>query len=349
MKTKILLLTSVFVLSTSIAFSTTLTVSNHPLGGAQYSSLQAAYNAAANGDTLIIEGTNINYSFNYGLLWSKSLTVIGAGLNTDKQFFKKTYIAYPHYTSPFRLTTGSDGSSFYGIVFLQHVDLYANTNNITFENCEFRDYLQTNNYVTTNLTLRNCIFSRDNNDDIFLPSSVPSSVLILNCVFDGYIQGYNNLLNVVMIENCLFLSTSSSIINLHYATISNCVFMNNFPAASVNCIYLNNICRVAGTFPPAGNTGSGNIENTDPNFVSYTAGSLYSPSHDYNLQSGSPCVATGVGGTDIGVHGGITATFSETGEALIAPVVRSMQINNTTVAPNGTINVEISASKPTDN
>ena len=46
MKTKILLLLASFALSTSIAFTATLIVSNHPLGGAQYNTLQAAYDAS---------------------------------------------------------------------------------------------------------------------------------------------------------------------------------------------------------------------------------------------------------------------------------------------------------------
>ena len=66
MKTKILLLTSVLVLSTSIAFSATLTISSQPHGGAEYSSLQAAYNTAVNGDILSSEGIDIKYLMTWG-------------------------------------------------------------------------------------------------------------------------------------------------------------------------------------------------------------------------------------------------------------------------------------------
>lgn len=45
---------------TITTFATVHTVSNDAAGGAQYSSLQAAYNAATNGDTLLLEGTNID-------------------------------------------------------------------------------------------------------------------------------------------------------------------------------------------------------------------------------------------------------------------------------------------------
>lgn len=346
MKTKILILVSCFILTTSMTFAATLTVSNHPLGGSQYNDLYAAHNAAANGDTLIVEGTDIIYYLNFN--WNKSLTVIGSGFNTNKQRFKKTnFVTY--YGSEIKLASGSAGSSFYGILFTNRVEIIENNaNNLTFEDCEFKYSLITNNHICNNLVIRNCIFNADNTHNLVLPGTASSTVLVSNCVFDGFIGGHNNTTGAYIFENCLFLSTVRIFNGVQYASISNCIFMNYFPGGTTNCIYLNNICRVAGTFPPSGNTGSGNIENTDPALVTYTFNGLYSTTHDYHLQTGSPCTAAGVGGTDIGVHGG-TAKFSEYGEPLIAPVVRSMQINNTTVTPNETMNVDISASKPIDN
>jgi hypothetical protein len=146
----------------------------------------------------------------------------------------------------------------------------------------------------------------------------------------------------------LFLATSTAFFSgIQNASISNCIFMNMVPAGTTGCTYLNNICRVAGTFPPAGNTGSGNISNTDPMLVSYTFGTLYNASQDYQLQAGSPGIGAGSDLTDIGIHGG-TSKFSEQGEPLIAPVVRSVIITTPVVAPNGTLNVEVTASKPAE-
>ena len=45
-------------------------------------------------------------------------------------------------------------------------------------------------------------------------------------------------------------------------------------------------------------------------------------------------------GTDIGVHGG-NSGFSRFGEVLHNPIVRSMNIQNTTVAPGGSLDVDV--------
>ena len=125
----------------------------------------------------------------------------------------------------------------------------------------------------------------------------------------------------------------------------------SFPTGSFNSNYQNNICGVAGAFPPTpanGNTASGNFENTSPLFVTYTAGALYSVLHDYDVQAGSVANNAATNGTDIGIHGGYTK-FSEYGETLINPIIRAMTILNTSVAPNGTLNVQVHASKPSEN
>jgi hypothetical protein len=108
---------------------------------------------------------------------------------------------------------------------------------------------------------------------------------------------------------------------------------------------------VTGTFPPSpadGNTAAANIEATDPMFVNNPASSFYASSRDYHLQAGSPALAAANDGTEIGLHGGY-AGFSEGGEVLINPIIRAMSILNTSVASNGTLNVQLHAAKPDNN
>ena len=124
--------------------------------------------------------------------------------------------------------------------------------------------------------------------------------------------------------------------------------MNNFPTGTTNGTYLNNMCRTAGTFPLAGNSGSDNLDATDPMLVNYTYNQFYSTAHDYHLQAGSAAIAAGNDATDIGIHGG-TSKFSESGEVLINPIMRSVIITNPVISPNGTLNVDIHATKPTSN
>jgi len=352
---KVQLFVLVFFILIGSSHATVRTVSNDPAGGAQYSSLQAAYNAAVNGDTLLLEGTNIDYGLTNA--WAKSLVVIGIGFNPQKQSPRLTRILNASGFGRFELAAGANGSKFYGIFFTgnyanQTIHLNSTVSNILFENCKFLYSLILNNQSGSNWLFRNCIFDFDNSAVINFGgiNGVYTNWLIANCVFDGYIEAYSNQFASIIITNSIFLSSTINAFNgLYFATISNNIFMNRLPGGAFNSSYLNNLCRVAGTFPTTnGNISTNNIENQDPMFTTYTINQLYLTSHDYTLQSGSPAIATGTGGADIGVQGGGSG-FSRFGEVLHNPIMRSVNIQNPFIAPNGTLNVDIQATKPHDN
>lgn len=349
-----------FLLLSSNSIATVRTVSNDPAGGSQYATLQAAYTSAASGDTLLLEGTNLNYSINE--YWNKSLVIIGIGFNPQKQNAKRSRIlqAWAGPVDMVGFQTNATGSKFYGIEFTGtynggvNIQLSTATNNILFENCKFNGFVTFASLSANNWVFRNCIFDSNNAFNVHLSSttSLISNVLFTNCVFDGYIEGYSNPNVNFTFDHCLFLTTTTTTFsNLQFATITNNIFMNGFPCCgATNSIFNNNLSRIAGTFPPSGvgNSGSGNIAGSDPNFTSYTVATLYATSNNYQLQAGSPAIATGTGGSDIGVHGGGSG-FSRFGEVLHTPIVRSVNIQNTSVAPNGTLNVDVNITKPNDN
>jgi hypothetical protein len=337
------------------AFATVRTVSNHTTGGSQFTSLQTAYTASSNGDTLLVEGTDIAYNLACNNRWEKSLVVIGIGCNPQKQIPKRAKFSFNGCQSDFYFRPGGSGSRFYGIEFISRVTFEDNqgaVNNVVFEDCLFTDFVIANGSGTNSLTINNCVFNNDNALNLYLTSNASIVVTVNNSIFDGYVEGNNSAVANTEFNHCLFLSTggTQTFNNLYYATIRNCIFMNRFPTGSSNSSYLNNLCRVAGTFPPAGtgNTASGNFENTDPLFVNNPANTFYSTTRDYHLQAGSPVLTAANDGTQIGLHGGYTG-FSEQLEVLINPIIRSMNILNTSVASNGTLNVQIQATKPDNN
>jgi hypothetical protein len=340
---------------TALAFganAAVLTVSNHPQGGAQYGSLQSAYNAANAGDTLLLEATDLVYFLEGGYsYWDKSLVVIGGGLNAEKDISKQTIINHS-YQSEFRMRSAGNGSKFYGIVFAPggYLGFWDNVNNYTFENCQFEKHFANHNYHCNSIVFRNCIFNEDNAHNYNFPGSATASTVFSNCIFDGYIHGNNNPNLTVLFDHCIFNRPDAPINTLRYAIISNCIFYNGLgvsDGSTSDCNFMNNVARLSSDLPPAGNLGSGNLTLTDPLFVDAAIDSYYSPDSDYDLQAGSPGIGVGSDGTDIGVHGG-TTNFSETGEVLIAPVMRTMIIENTSVAPNGTLSVQVVAGKPID-
>lgn len=334
------------------SFATVRTVSNDPSGGAQYSTLQAAYNASANGDTILLEGTDMAYQItNFDMWWSKALTVIGIGFNPSKQVPRKTTIMITNGSGGFPIGPGGSGSQFYGITFTPNVVMTGTVNNVVFSDCRFALSFSSQDYTCTGFVFTNCIFDNDNAVSLYLAGN-GGSYLITNCVLDGWIDGNNSNISST-IDHCLFLVTTAvggPIYRCTNATIKNSILMNHtaWVNASSNCNFLNNIQWLNVAMPPAGNTGSGNLSNSNPNFVNYTLGSYYNLTWDFHLQAGSAAIAFATDGTDGGVHGGFS-NFSEHGEPLIVPIIQAMNINNTTVAPNGTLNVQIHARKPKDN
>lgn len=341
MKKSILFIASFFA-SMAIFAQTVKTVSNHSLGGAQYSNILDAYNAASANDTLLFEGTTAAYATTSLGPIDKPLVMIGQGLNTQKQQFQPTMISYlSNFNNEWKchFTSGSGGSKVYGITFTIYVDIAAS--GITFENCKFDFRVRVSG---NNITFKNCIFVHE--DQISLVSGAVNNLNFSGCIFNHGITGSGSLQNV-LVDHCLFLASGSCFNNCNGFDVRNSIFMNTAGVSGITSgTFQNNLLRLSSTFPPVGNTdGGGNLVGSDPMFVTYTAGQLYASSHDYHLQTGSPAIGAGSDATDIGLHGGLTQ-FSETGEPLVAPVVRSMNILNSIIAPSGTIHVQITASKP---
>lgn len=337
-----ILFVAAFLATMTIFAQTVKTVSNHSLGGAQYSNILDAYNAASANDTLLLEGTTSAYATTTLGTIDKPLVMIGQGINTQKQQFQPTMISYlTNFFNDWKchFTSGSGGSKVYGITFTIYVHIEAS--GMTFENCRFDGKVRV---LGNNITFKNCIFIHE--EQISLLSGTVNNIYFSGCIFNYGITGSGSLQNV-MVDHCLFLASGSCFNNCNGFDVRNSIFMNTSGVSGItSATFQNNLLRLSSTFPPAGNTdGGGNLVGSDPMFVTYTAGQLYTSSHDYHLQTGSPATGAGSDATDIGLHGGLTQ-FSETGEPLVAPVVRSMNILNAVIAPSGTIQVQVTASKP---
>lgn len=323
--------------------ATVRTVSNDPAGGAQYSTLQAAFNASTNGDTLLIEGTNGNYSISGE--WSKSLTVIGIGFNPSKQLPRRTKFS----GSVTTIAAAGSGSRFYGIEYMSGLTLgfAAAVSNVLFEDCKFNangSFDIGGGTTATNFTFRNCLFHGE------FRASYGNNILFANCILDSRLHNGTvaNTISSYIFDHCLFLySGGAPIQDVHNTLVNNSIFMNHASIES-NCagnVYQNNISRLGGF--PAGVMNTNNQSNTNPLLTTYTFGQAYSTSHNYALQAASTGVGAANDGTDIGLHGG-SSGFHETGEVQIVPIMREVNVYNTTVPSGGTLNVHINATKPND-
>jgi hypothetical protein len=102
----------------------------------------------------------------------------------------------------------------------------------------------------------------------------------------------------------------------------------------VNCVSANNY-STSGIYYDPGLT-----------FTNFTLGNGWSTSDNYNITGDAAITGMADDGTDIGIHGG-ASNFSEKGEPLNVDIIRTLNVLNT-AAPNGTLNVNITAGKPTD-
>jgi len=339
------------ILSLSELKATVRTVSNDPNGGAEYSTLLAAYTAAVNGDTLYLEGTDINYEISdNGSPWAKSLVVMGIGIRPVKTNPRKTKIR-GNGGGSFFMNALASGSKFHGIQFQTSNSFSGTISNITYENCSFLSNYETSGIHFNNFVFRNCWFHTNIG---FNGNGNINNILLTSCIVNGFIDGATNgVVSNFIIDHCIFLTSGNITTGVKNATISNSIFMNSNNLGSFNnCTIAYNIARLNNVFPPSGTgiTFGGNIDNTDPMLVNCPINTGFDAgiNHNYHLLTGSPCIGAGTGGSDIGPHGSLSK-FSETGEVLFAPIMRTLFINNTTVVPNGTLNVNISASKPYDN
>ncbi len=358
MKKSITLLTT-FILIVNVANSTVRTVNNFG-GGAQYSDLGSAFTASANGDTIILSGSPNAYGIGSCSGWTKNLVVYSSGFNAQKQNAYRANIAGDNCNNvgySLRIAPAGSGTRFYGIEFPNGIAILPSVagtlQNYTFEHCKFNStFSMQENFPTANtmnnFVIRNCIFDGDNSVNLLLSNyvSLTTNLLISNCIFDGYVAGHNtNGSHTMTVDHCVFLSNSNTnplFKDVYNHLIKNCIFMNNTNLTNGSgIVFQNNMARLFTMSAP-------NITAaTDPGFTTYTLGSLYSPTHNYNVTNATALTGS-TDGTQIGANGG-TSKFNESGEVLIAPIVRTVIVNNTTIAPGGTINVQINATKPNDN
>ena len=335
MKTKILL-TSALLLA-SIMQGAVLTVSNSVANPGQYSSLPAAITAAQPGDTIYLHGTPASYG---SITISKPLVIIGTGHHPRKQTPQVSILNQIDITSS---DVTIDGLSF-NVLLMGWIAF----NNITIRNCQIANNLEIG-YASpgiSNMLIENNVIMNGNSYGInFNGSTVLSNVIVRNNIFHSKFMGAASA--GLVIDHNFFYSTGQpdAFSGVSLATITNNIFYVMSPQGASNSTFNNNITynTLNNTLPYGTNLGTGNLINTDPQFVNYPlAGQLFIAAHDYHLQAGSAGKNAATDGTDIGIWGGVG--FSMTGEPPI-PVIRLLDVNNPNVPVGGTLNVHLKSSK----
>jgi len=358
------------MITTMSVQATVWTVSNDPNRPAQYSTLQAAVDAASPNDTLLVTGSGTSYY--PGATIVKPLVIFGEGIESGGAFPMTDLYAITF--GRFNNSLSASGSRIYGckIYYFNITSTFSGSSNtqqtnndFILERCFFNYVTLTANWNLSNVTFRNCLFKEQGNltlsgyswtgysDPVLGPFS---NIIVTNCLFSGSYAGITGSGSLdfngnLVVRNCVFMNNPYYSLN----SLQEAVFENNIWYKSelkeagqnnvINCTFNNNLsylCNV-NTLPPTGNIGSGNIVNQNPLFNSYPAlGADFAWSQNYGLSPGSPALGTGTNGTDIGINSGNSPVTQLYKYAKI-PAVTSLTIPVSSVPVGGTLQINIQA------
>lgn len=286
---------------------------------ADFTTLQAAHDAAAAGDTLHIEGSPNNYN---SLQVNKKLVFIGPGYYLDENANTMAFNQSAKLNSlDFR--PGSAGSIVMGLdfnngtVYVYTNDIVIRRNRFCSENGATIDYytgvisLNYNTNIGTSAPVNNVIISENFGVRVDI-NYASTGVLISN----NYI-GWNGYGGDNTTSQCLVFQANAVVI------VQNNIFRRGRITA-YNSNFSNNI-MVAGSFEGTGNLVSNNLANaaqfgtTNGNQANIVmtnvfvgAGTGISSDGQWKLKAGSPAIGAGYGSTpqnpvDVGMYGGTTA------------------------------------------
>ncbi|MBO9563923.1 MAG: hypothetical protein J7621_14165 [Niastella sp.] len=281
-------------------------VNNNPGIQASFTTIQAAHNGAANGDTLYIESSQTSYG---ALACSKRLVIIGTGYflpGRELQAFD-----YASLVGTINFNSGSNGSVVEGVSF-NGSGVYIYDHNITVRRNNFASSSGSNtaDYATGTVSINwgviNTVVTQNFGLTISCNNDASTGILIAN----NYIAVGAGSGNTTT-GNCLNLNTSATAIiknnifgrgtvSVHNSNIMNNIMINGFFNGNSNLI-ANNLASGAQFGTANGNQASvimANVFETTATLDSY-----------YKLKSGSPAIGAGYGSTaqnpvDAGMFGG---------------------------------------------
>lgn len=311
MKKVTLFIVVIAIITCSQVDAAIITVDNKTPSIGNYTTLQAAHDAASAGDTIYVYPSDATYS---GITLTKNLTFVGTGFNYPSEGMNTTRLS-----GTMTFDAGSNGSALKGFGGGFSVDISAD--NITIE----RNSIATINVGANNVTIKANKIVR-----IVVRENHTGTVIIQNDVVSGTnVEASINveISNELLIANNKIVSTwgyygvgvkaNSSTITI--TLLHNVIKSASHPinVSSSNKFIANNIIvrayyqgSAAGSgyyynmgfnfvFPEG--TGSGNITNVDMDSV------FVDPdNYDFHLLPDSPAIGAGHNGADMGIYGGST-------------------------------------------
>jgi hypothetical protein len=342
-----------------------LTVSNNTNTPGQYTDLEDAYDAAADGDTLYLHASPTSYG---SLTLEKRLTLMGEGALPNQQVQYRTEIdnlglRYADFPS----TTNASGSRIIGLK-VASISLGPSSANggaiggLTITRNVINSLSGQTFIASVGNTVTQNIIGNINGR---FGNSVISNNIIYNCNVRGSSDlGGNNLVSNNVIQRSIQTSGDLVTNNVFYHFCSSCSITtsNSTGTTFTNNLFYAGTAVTEGSVIYGSNTGTGNLFQQDPQFITpaladgiqaYTYSSPASgPFADLHLSPSSPGANYGTDGADIGLYGGgfqwvdgasTDSRFRYFPMPNQVPYVISMDVLNSTVLPTGSLNVNFNA------
>jgi hypothetical protein len=300
----------IFVFICNLAFATILTVDNRVPSGGQYSTFQAAYDAAADGDSIYLFPSPLAYT---PVNISKQIHIFGGGFN---YLFESSGMYNTEFNNNFSFQTGSAASSISGVKV--NSSLQISDSDIRISNCYTIGAL----LITSN----NTTVSKSKVSGVQISSS---NVLINKCYIYGPGYYYNSVYYGIRMDMNTSATVSNSIIDIP-STGNYGFFIRSGCQVMINGNYIgrsdseshalllsegvsvtNNIImgNITGTYYSyfANNILSGDYVGVPPtNLTQVDVPALFVDwsNKDFHLAPGSLANGAGEGGIDCGPYGG---------------------------------------------
>ena len=283
---------------------------------ADFTTLQAAHNGAASGDTLHVEGSASSYG---GLTCTKKLIIIGTGYFLDENPNTQA-IALPSTVGNIILNVGSEGTQIIGLWFVINNGIYVRCSDVVIKRNNFTNEAGNNREYYIGFV---SIEYQSNN------SGIPVNNVIIAQNFGVQISSARASIGILITNNYIGYpgfggdNTTATAVSLNSGTVA--LIKNNvFRRGTVRCYnssVTNNI-MYAGFFDGTGNlvannlangnqfgSSNGNQANVDMSTVFVGQGQGISYDGSLKLKAGSPAIGAGFGSTaqnpvDAGIFSG---------------------------------------------
>jgi hypothetical protein len=296
MKKAILLMMLLCILLTVPLLATTFRVNNKVSDNAAakiYSTLEKAQIAASNGDTIMLEGSQDNYSGTFQC--TKRLIIKGPGYFLDENPGISANKLSAHISDMYFMD-GSKGSVIIGVS-LGNVFIYTGGNDITFRRCRLEYFAYIDN--CENITFSESYFvSGSQSIRSNAAWLIITNLVMMNCIVNGTIYintGTGVFLNNVFNNNQITIPTGFDMKNnILFTTEKANVQLPALPDIDI----CNNI-SISDHFGTANNNKANVAESS-----LFLGASTASTDGTWQLKTGSPAIGAGVGGIDCGAFGG---------------------------------------------